>query len=40
MRGARPAGTYYTYGGGSSSSSYTGPDAETEGAYTCYAQLS
>ncbi|MGW4163730.1 hypothetical protein [Streptomyces sp. NPDC004788] len=40
VRDARPAGTYYTYGAGSSSSSYTGPDVDIEGDYTCYVQLS
>ncbi|MFF2571981.1 hypothetical protein [Streptomyces sp. NPDC058084] len=33
---ARPHGTYYSYGAGSSSSPYTGPDADVEGAFTCY----
>ncbi|MEU8616843.1 hypothetical protein [Streptomyces sp. NPDC048623] len=37
---ARPAGSYLTYGGSSSSSSYTGPDVDIEGDYTCYVQLS
>ncbi|MFJ9825544.1 hypothetical protein ACIRSU_14405 [Streptomyces sp. NPDC101160] len=36
VRDARPAGTYYTYGAGSSSSSYTGPDVDIEGDFTCY----
>ncbi|MFG3348222.1 hypothetical protein ACGF1Z_24580 [Streptomyces sp. NPDC048018] len=37
---ARPDGTYFTYGAGSSSSSYTGPDTDVEGTYTCYVQVS
>ncbi|MCX2181739.1 hypothetical protein KV205_14525 [Streptomyces sp. SKN60] len=37
---ARPAGTYFTSGSSSSSSSYTGPDVEIAGDFTCYVQLS
>ncbi|MFF5974524.1 hypothetical protein ACFY7C_23685 [Streptomyces sp. NPDC012769] len=36
VRGARPADTFYTYGAGSSSSAYTGPDVDIEGTYACY----
>ncbi|MFE6099562.1 hypothetical protein ACFVQ4_06330 [Streptomyces laurentii] len=37
---ARPAGTFYTWGGASSSSDYTGPDVDIEGSYACYVELS
>ncbi|MEU7027143.1 hypothetical protein AB0A60_10700 [Streptomyces sp. NPDC046275] len=37
---ARPAGTYFTSGSSSSSSSYTGPEVEIAGDFTCYVRLS
>ncbi|MEV6326834.1 hypothetical protein [Streptomyces sp. NPDC051909] len=37
---AHPAGTYFTTGSSSSSSSYTGPDVEIAGDFTCFVRLS
>lgn len=34
----RPAGSFTTYGQGTTSSAYTGPDVDVEGDYTCFVE--
>ncbi|MGO4631800.1 hypothetical protein AB4225_12750 [Streptomyces sp. 2RAF24] len=35
----RPAGRFTTYGQGTTSSAYTGPDVDVEGVYTCFVEI-